>query len=226
MKFKVLAIICLLELGIIPTAVAQDRISNAAADLQLNREIIESSPVLQRWLVDPPNVLSDIYNTPSFSTKLHLGLTARDNSLGFDVGIEDIFLGRSPFTISSSYQQELNGRERSLDANLRYYILPLGSYFNLAPQVGYRYLDLFDQQAVSGLDLGLQGILVLSPHSADLRLSHTIAVPSTNQETSITTLSAGYAITKGLSLGSNIQWRRSPVRADSRVGFLLEWILR
>lgn len=197
----------------------------ASEDLTLDREVIESSPVLQRWLANPPDVLYDIYNTPSFNTKLRLGITSRDSSLGFDLGIEDAFIGKTPLAISGSYQQEFSGRESSWDANLRYYMFPLGSYYNLAPQVGYRQLNLFDQPHTSGLDVGIQGILVLSPRSADLKLSHTFTDPGGNNETSITSLSTSYAITRNWRLGSNIQWRRSPVRNDSRVGFVLEWAL-
>jgi hypothetical protein len=216
--------------GLGMTGVAQAEISNqisqSALDLKLDQQIIESSPVLRRWLIQPPDILDDIYNSPSFSTKFHLGLTARDRFWGFDVGVQDIFLGRSPLTISARYQHEFSGQETAVNANLRYYILPLGYYFNIAPQIGYRYFDFLGQQSISGIDVGLQGILVLSPHSADLRLAQTFTAPGTNQETSITTLSTSYAVTKGLSIGSNIEWRRSPLRSDSRVGFFLEWLLR
>jgi hypothetical protein len=197
----------------------------ASEDLTLDRETIESSPVLQRWLADPPDILYDIYNTPSFNTKLRLGITSRDNSLGFDLGVEDAFIGKTPLALSGSYQQEFSGRESSWDANLRYYLFPLGSYYNVAPQVGYRQLNLFEQPNTSGLDLGIQGIIVLSPRSADLKLSHTFTNPGGNNETSITSISTSYAITRNWRLGSNIQWRRSPVRNDSRVGFVLEWAL-
>jgi hypothetical protein len=193
-------------------------------DLKLDQEIIKNSPVLQRWLVNPPDILSDIYNTPSFSAKIRLGLTARDQSLGFDLGLSDLFLGQSSLTISANYQHEFSGQETDLNTDLKYYLLPLGGYFNIAPQIGYRYIDFFGEN-VSGVDVGLQGILVLSPHSSDIRLSQTFTAPRSDRETSITTLSTSYALTNKLSIGSNIQWRRSPVRSDSRVGFYLEWRL-
>jgi len=221
-RFLVVMMICW-PMG---AAQSQNKISSAASDLQLDNQIIQSSSVLRRWLVAPPDILDDIYNSPSFSPKFHLGLTARDHSLGFDLGVQDIFLGKTPLTISASYQHEFSGRETTMDATLRYYVLPLGYYFNFAPQIGYRQLEFWEQPTVSGLDVGLQGILVLSPHTADLRLSQTFTAPASDRETSITTLSTSYAITKALSLGTNIQWRRSPLRSDSRVGFFLEWILR
>ncbi len=190
-------------------------------DLKLNQDIIENSPVLRRWLVDPPDVLDDIYNNPSFNSKVRLGLTSRDRSFGFAVGLQDLFLGKSPLTVSANYQQEFSGRETDLNADLKYYLLPLGGYFNIAPQIGYRYIDFFGE-TVSGVDVGIQGILILSPRTADLRLSQTFTAPRSDRETSITTLSTSYALNNRLSLGSNIQWRRSPVRSDSTIGFYLE----
>jgi len=199
--------------------------SPIASDLNLNQELVESSPVLRRWLADPPDVLYDIYNSPSFNTKLKIGLTSRDNSLGFEVGVDDVFLGKTAFTVSAGYQREFTGKEDNFDANLRYYVLPLGSYFNISPQVGYRSINIASLGSTSGIDVGVQGILVLSPHSADLRLSQTFTAPGSNNEASITTLAASYAITRKLRLGSNIQWRRSNIRYDSRVGFVLELAL-
>lgn len=196
----------------------------ASADsskLKLNQEIIDSSPVLRRWLEKPPDVLFDIFQSPSFSSKIRLGLTARDQSLGFEVGVADLFLGGSAFTLSAAYQREFSGLESDLSADLKYYVLPLGGYFNVAPQVGYRSIEFFGEN-VSGLEVGLVGVLVLSPRSADVRLSQTFTAPSSDRETSITTLSTSYAITQRFNLGTMIQWRRSPVRGDSRVGFYLE----
>jgi hypothetical protein len=216
---------CLCVAGLGLTSLANSYEAKAGSkDLKLDQEIIKNSPVLQRWLVDPPDILSDIYNSPSFSGKIRLGLTSRNQSLGFDVGLSDLFLGQTPLTISANYQREFSGQETDLNTDLKYYLLPLGGYFNIAPQIGYRYLDFFGE-SVSGVDVGLQGILVLSPHSSDIRLSQTFTAPRSDRETSITTLSTSYALTKGLSIGSNIQWRRSPIRSDSRVGFYLEWRL-
>jgi hypothetical protein len=197
-------------------------ISQSATDLKVDQEMLDSSPVLRRWLSNPPDLLDDIYNSSSFDTKIKLGITSRDNRFGIDVGVEDIFVGQSRFTASGSYQTEFSGRESGFDANLRYYVLPLGSYFNIAPQVGFRQLDVLNQPTISGVDLGLQGILVLSPHSADLRLGQTFTAPGSNVELSITSLSASYALTKQMRLGSKIEWRRSPNFSDSRVGFVME----
>jgi hypothetical protein len=184
------------------TAVYGDaKMSRRANDLEIDRQVIESSPVLQRWLEKPPDLLEDIYHTPSFNTKLRVGLTSRNNSFGVEAGVEDLFVGQSPLTVSGSYQNEFSGRESELQANFRYYVLPLGSYWNVAPIVGYR------------------------PNNSDLRLSHTFTSPSNNLEMSTTALSTSYAITKNLRLGTKIEWRRSPLIYDSRVGFLFELAL-
>lgn len=180
----------------------------------------EQSPLLQRWLKNPPNLLEDIENYPSFPTKARLGITGRDNSLGWDVAIEDIFLGKSQLTLSGGYQQEFTGQNPSYFGNFRYYVMPLGSYINVAPQVGYR--QVLDS---SGLDVGVQMVLALSPQSADLRLSQVFTAPGQNAETSLTTVSASYALNRQVLLHSGVQWRRSATRSDSVVTIGLEWKL-
>ncbi|GBO53729.1 hypothetical protein APA_1677 [Pseudanabaena sp. lw0831] len=210
----------------VSTAVYGDvKMSRRANDLEIDRQVIESSPVLQRWLEKPPDLLEDIYHTPSFNTKLRVGLTSRNNSFGVEAGVEDLFVGQSPLTVSGSYQNEFSGRESDFQANIRYYALPLGSYWNIAPIVGYRQFNQLDRPQISGLDVGLLGILVLSPNNSDLRLSHTFTSPSGNLEMSTTALSTSYAITKNFRLGTKIEWRRSPLIYDSRVGFSLELAL-
>ena len=201
------------------------QISQRADELEIDRQVVESSPVLQRWLENPPDLLEDIYHIPSFNTKLQLGVTSRDNSLGIEAGVSDVFVGRSPLTLNAGYQTEFSGRESELNADLRYYLLPLGSYWNVSPIVGYRQFNQFNRPQISGLDVGLQGILVLSPHSSEIRLSHTFTAPNTDLELSKTSLSTSYAITSNLRLGTKIEWRRSPIIYDSRVGFLLELAL-
>ena len=204
---------------------ANEQKMRSAADLEIDRQIIDRSPVLQRWLNSPPDLLDDIYNSPSFDSKLRIGITSRNHSLGLELGIEDIFIGKLPVTFNANVQAELSGRESEINANFRYYLLPLGSYWNVAPVVGYRQFNQFERPQISGLDVGVQGILVLSPQSSDLRLSHTFTSPQSNLEMSITTLSSSYALTNNLRLGTKIEWRRSPIIYDSRVGFLLELTL-
>ncbi len=177
----------------------------------------DSSPLLKRWLENPPNLLEDIENAPSFATKARFSFTGRDNNLGFDLGATDIFLGSSKLTLNGGYQQEFTGENPSYYGNLRYYILPLGSYINLAPQVGYRRVF-----ATGGVDLGWQVVLALSPQSADLRLEQTFTAPGDANEVSTTTLSTSYALQRQLFFHSAIQWRRSFHRSDSVVRLGLE----
>ncbi|MBD2178107.1 hypothetical protein H6F42_14390 [Pseudanabaena sp. FACHB-1998] len=201
------------------------RASRQADELEIDRQIIERSPVLRRWLEKPPDLLEDIHNTPSFDKKFRIGITSRNNSLGLEAGFEDLFVGQSSWAVSGSYQTEFSGRESEIQANFRYYLLPLGSYWNISPIVGYRQFNQWERPQTSGLDVGLLGILVLSPHSSDLRLSHTFTSPNGNLEMSTTVLSTSYAITNNFRLGTKIEWRRSPLIYDSRVGFLLELAL-
>jgi hypothetical protein len=190
--------------------------------VEVDPQVIQNSPVLQRWLTNPPDLLEDIYNYPSFGTKLRLGIISRDDRLGLDVGAEDIFIGQSPFTLSASYQTLFPTPESSFDVKSRYYIFPLGSYFNLAPQLGYRQFNSLDDRSLSGIEVGVQGILVLSPRSADLRLSHGFTNFATNSELSVTALTASYALGRNFWLGSKIEWRRSPLQSDSRAGIFFE----
>jgi hypothetical protein len=214
-----------ISISIKSAAYGDVKILRRASELEIDRQVIESSPVLQRWLENPPDLLDDIYHTPSFESKVRVGLTSRNNSLGLEAGVEDLFVGRSPLTLSGNYQTEFNGRESELQANIRYYVLPVGSYWNFSPIVGYRQFNQLDRPQISGLDVGLQGILVLSPHSSDLRMSHTFTAPNSNLEMSKTTLSTSYAITNNLRLGTKIEWRRSTLIYDTRLGFLLELAL-
>ncbi|MEC4986499.1 MAG: hypothetical protein SAK42_20565, partial [Oscillatoria sp. PMC 1076.18] len=98
-----------------------------AEQLELDPEIIENSPVLQRWLESVPNVLEDIQNDPSFRTRIRFGYSqfpSTDEAGGFIVGVEDIFLGNSNLTISGDYQASFNGERESYGADLNYYLLP------------------------------------------------------------------------------------------------------
>ncbi len=203
------------------SAIAQE----VARDLDLTPELLRDSPVLRRWLEEPPDLLQDIYHRPSFRTKLRLGLSSEGQNWGIDASVEDVFVGRSPVTLSARYQGAFSGRESGFGAQVRYYLLPLGSYFNVAPLVGWRSLDRPGTGTISGVEVGLQAILALSPQSADLRLSHTFTAPSSQQETSITTVAVSYALTGELRLGSRLEWRRSPLFDDYRVGILLDFAL-
>ena len=119
-----IAIAAFLYFGISVAAYGDTKMARRARDIEIDRQVIESSPVLRRWLENPPNLLDDIYNVPSFDKKLKLGITSRNNSLGIEAGFEDLFVGQSPLTVNGSYQTEFSGRESELQANFRYYLLP------------------------------------------------------------------------------------------------------
>ena len=198
-------------------------LTEQAAEVGIEPALLENSPVLRRWLQSPPDLMQDIQHTPVFSPHIRTGITSRNNDLGVEASIEDVFVGQTPFTLSGSYQTEFAGREQSFALQMRYYTLPLGSYFNVAPTVGYRQINLTQQPQVSGVDLGLQGVLVLSPHAADLRIGQTFTAPGAATETGITTLAASYAITTTIRLHSRVEWRRNPGFYDQRfaMGFEL-----
>ncbi|MEW6492154.1 MAG: hypothetical protein AB1589_06350 [Cyanobacteriota bacterium] len=199
----------------------------AAQELDLRPEIIENSPVLQRWLRQVPNVLEDIRNDPSFRSRVRLGYSqfpSTGQAAGFNVGVEDIFIGRTGLTVSGDYHRSFNGKRESVGADLRYYVLPLGSYVNFAPQVGYRYVET-GKFSTDGVNVGARLMLALSrTGAADVSLTQSFVSPGSNEEVGITTLSFGYAVTHNLRLSTDIQKQNSRERKDSRVGIVVEWM--
>ncbi|NJR66787.1 MAG: hypothetical protein HC772_18120 [Leptolyngbyaceae cyanobacterium CRU_2_3] len=193
---------------------------------------MENSPVLQRWLQEVPDVQSDIRNDPSFRTRLRLGylnLPSQENNSedvsGISVGIEDVFIGRSGITASVDYQSAFNQDQEDYGAEVRYYVLPLGSYVNVAPVVGYRHIES-DRNSTDGVNLGVRVVLSLSrTGAADASLSQSFVAPGTSEEVGITTLAVGYALTRHLRLSTQLQQQNTPHTKDNRLGVLLEWML-
>lgn len=202
--------------------------SQPTPDIDLDPQIIEESPVLQRWLEAVPDVAHDIKHTPAFRTRARLGYSefpSADGTGGIIVGIQDVFVGQTPLTLSADYAGNGRGDRNSAGVEARYYLLPLGSYVNVAPIVGYRYLEL-DDFISDGLAVGLQVIVVPSRSgAADLSLAQTWVAPGTDNEVGQTTLSFGYAVTHQLRLATDIQLLNSPDGPDSRVSLLVEWLL-
>jgi hypothetical protein len=199
--------------------------ASASPDLDLDPATIESSPTLQRWLESSPNVLEEIRNDPSFRTRLRLGYSqfpSTDQSAGFAVALEDVFVGRTGLTVSGDYHQNGSGNRRGYGADLRYYLLPLGGYGNVAPVLGYRHVETQDE-TYTGVNVGLRLQLVPSrTGAADVSLTQTWVSPGSGEEVGITTLSAGYAFTDRLRLSTDLQRQQSPVGQDSRVGVSLD----
>ncbi len=199
----------------------------ATAPIDLDPALIESSPVLQRWLKQVPNVLTDIRRDPSFRTRLRLGYSQFPSTRqagGIHLGIEDVFVGRSGLTLSADYQTAFNGTREAWGADLRYYVRPLGSVINVAPVVGYRHLAT-TRYTTDGVHVGLRLLLVPSrTGAADLALTQSWVAPGSEAEVGLTTLSFGYALTHNLRLSTDLQKQNSRFRSDSRVGIGLEWM--
>ncbi|MBD1911165.1 MULTISPECIES: hypothetical protein [unclassified Leptolyngbya] len=190
-------------------------------------EVLEESPLLQRWVEEVPDVDAEIHHDPAFRTRLRVGgveLPSTDEGTGFGVGVEDLFLGDTPLTVSGEFQQNWEGDRSQFGADLRYYVLPLGSYINIAPVLGYRSLET-DAYDTDGIHLGLRVVAVPSRTSAaDLSLTQSWVDPGSDDEVGLTALSAGYAFTPDLRLSADFRWQNSPEDKDTQWGLFLEWM--
>ncbi len=199
---------------------------NSNAPLNLTPEVIEQSPVLQRWLEAIPNVQADIRNDPSFITRVQAGYSyfpSSDGTGGFILGVDDWFVGDTRLTVSADYQQNFRGDRQAYGTDLHYYVLPLGGYFNVAPTLGYRYASAADDYQVSGANVGVRlRVVPTRTGAADLTLDQSWIVGD-SEGLSITQLNVGYAITQDLRLSTDLEWQRTADEGDSRVGINLEW---
>ncbi|XHU96679.1 MAG: hypothetical protein JJP05_04725 [cyanobacterium endosymbiont of Rhopalodia gibba] len=190
----------------------------------LPSEIIEDSPVLKKWLNNIPNILYDIYTDPSFRTRVGIGYAefpSTEHDGGINIGVDDIFIGKTGLTISGDYQTSF-GRRDAGGVNLQYYLLPLGNYINLAPMVGYRSIST-NNYSEGGVNIGGKLILPLSRTGAsDISLSHSFISPGEDNEIGITTISFGYAITKNIRLATEIERQNSQIKKDSKIGIMFE----
>lgn len=209
-----------------PAPQPQRILNPSGGQLDLSPEIIEGSPVLQRWLRQVPNVLTDIANDPSFRTRVRLGYSqfpSTGQAGGVNAGVEDIFISRTRLTVGGDYQGTFDGKRTAWGTELRYYVRPLGSYVNIAPLVGFRHLD--NRYSTDGVNIGLRLLLVLSRGgAADSSLTQSWIAPGTNEEVGLTTLTFGYALTRNLRLSTDIQKQNARHSKDSRVGIVLEWM--
>ncbi|MEB3294815.1 MAG: hypothetical protein VKJ24_16795 [Synechococcales bacterium] len=230
----------ILGLGIQNAAIAVPL--NRAENLDLDPKVIQSSPTLQKWLQSPPNVLREIRNQPSFKTRLRVGYSrfGKSDAHGWTIGVEDLQLGRSPLTFSADYSAGYSSTspasgasgsddptDRSLQsfgANLHLYALPLGSYVNITPVVGYR---SFHQggQVTDGVNLGARLLLVPSRRGgADLLVQQTWVNVGTDTEVGMGKVSVGYAITRNFRLGADLERWQGRSLQERRATLLLEWI--
>ena len=195
--------------------------------IDLSPEIINGSPVLQKWLKGIPDVMSDIKNDPSFRTRVKVGYShypSTGQTGGFHLAVDDIFIGRSGLSASANYNATFNGNRSAYGADAQYYLLPLGGYINITPLVGFRHLQT-DKYSRDGLNLGLKLMLVPSRGGgADIALSQSWVGLGSSTETGLTTLSVGYALTNHLRLSTDIQQQNAKENYDSRVGIGVEWM--
>jgi hypothetical protein len=215
-----------------PPANAQTKVRDRSTPKIQNRldipdPVLKESPTLQRWLKEVPNLREDIRHDPSFRSRLRFGFTTfpnKDNAGGINLGVEDIFIKQTGLTVSADYQSAFNGDRSAYGADLQYFVLPLGNYFNLAPLVGYRYVQSNDFNT-DGLHLGLRLMLAFSrTGGGDISLSQSYISPGGNEEVGITSLSVGYAVTSKLRLSTDLEWQNSIEDQDSRAGINLEFL--
>lgn len=197
-------------------------------ELDLPEGIVENSPVFQEWLKSVPNVLEKIKHEPSFTSRIKLGYAefpSNNHHGGIYLGIEDLFLGKTPLTFNADYHTDFKGDRLLVGTDLHYYILPLGNYVNLAPVIGYRYIQT-EGYHTDGINVGLRLGLIFTPYGGgDIFITQSFVSPTGNQEVGITEITAGYAITEKIRLSAEIEWQNSVKQADSRVGIGLEWII-
>ena len=200
--------------------------TDSDSELNLTPDVIEQSPVLQRWLESVPDISEDIRNDPSFVTRVQAGYSyfpSSDGTSGFAVGVEDIFFGDTPLTLSADYQQNFGGDRQAYGANLHYYVLPLGGYVNLSPIAGYRYARTDGDYSVGGANLGVRLRVVPSrTGTADITVDQSWIVGD-SEGLSVTQVNVGYALYRNLRLSTDLEWQRTADEGDSRVGVNLEW---
>ncbi|MGK7959959.1 hypothetical protein [Crocosphaera sp.] len=217
-----LTIYCLIP----ETVYSQTADSSDENPLDLPPEIINNSPVLQKWMKGVPDVLEDINHDPSFRTRVGIGYAefpSTEHDGGLNVSVDDIFIGRTGLTISGDYETSFGKRDAG-GVNLQYYILPLGYYVNVAPVVGYRSIST-NNYSEDGVNIGGKVIFPLSRSgAADLSVSHTFISPGDDDEVGVTNVSFGYAITQKIRLATEIEKQNSRVKKDSQFSLMLQWM--
>lgn len=200
-------------------------------ELDLPPGTVDSSPVLQEWLQSTPDVLSSIRNEPSFRSRLQLSYTllpSSEDERGLAIGVEDVFIGDLPLTVNADYGTNFDDEDRdrtSYGAHLRYYVLPLGGYVNVAPIVGYRHVEAVDYRE-SGMQVGFQVKVIPSRGGgADFAYTQSWVSPTDDDSVMITQLEFGYGLTERLRLATDVEWQFAPGATDSRLGIGVEWML-
>jgi hypothetical protein len=186
------------------------------------------SPTLEKWRNQIPDVAQAIKTDPAFRTRLRLGYKSfgdrSTNPTGWQIGLEDLRIGRTRATFSANYSSNASGNDRSFGADLYYSLMPLGKTFQIAPLIGYRQLTV-NHVTNSGLNVGWRTRLNLSRKgAADITFDQSWVAPGTDSETGLSTLSFGYAVTKNIRLSTDWQRQQSRERKDDRWGIAIEWM--
>jgi hypothetical protein len=210
-----------------PQPETQPAPNNNNSTIDISPEIINGSPVLQKWLKGIPDVMNDIKTEPSFRTRVKVGYSqypSTNQASGFHLAVDDVFFGRTGLSASANYNSSSTGNRTAYGADAQYYLLPLGRYLNVTPLVGFRHLET-DKYKRDGLNLGVKLMLAASRGGgADLALSQSWVDFGSQTETGLTTLSVGYALTEHLRLSTEIQQQNAKENYDSRIGFGVEWM--
>ena len=191
-------------------------------DLALDGQIVEDSPVLRRWLQGPPDLLEEIRDTPVLPTRLQAGF---ESASEWRISLQDLRLG-DRLTLSGDYRQSSENPEiRQYGSEVRYFLAPMGSRLNLAPQLGYRALEQ-ENRRLSGVSYGAFAVLALAPGAADLTGSYTWVAPQEPEEgqATLAEITAAYAISPSLRLAARYSLRYSTLARESSFGVGLEWI--
>lgn len=208
-------------------------IQKKSQEFDLDSTIIENSPVIQKWIQEIPDISELIIHEPSFRTRYRFGYSqfpSNNNSGGIFLGVEDVFIGKTPLTFSANYTSDLSSSSNpksdrlSVGANVQYYVLPLGNYVNFAPMVGYKYIET-NGYNTGGVNVGLRVAFALSPQgAADIFLTQSFVSANSNDEVGITQINVGYALNKNLRLSTEITWQNSIKQKDSQLSIGFEWM--
>jgi hypothetical protein len=206
---------------------SSQRTEAALEELDLDPQWLEESPVLRRWLEETPDLNTDIRQDPALRTRLRVGYTQipSGGSSELWLGVEDVILGNSRFTLSGEYRPSLEDASfQTYGGDVRYYLRPLGATVNISPVMGYRRFETEDDN-IAGLNLGIRLLFALSRGGGgDIALSQSWVNPGSQEEMGLTTLSTGYALTSNLRLASEFQIQNTPSTTNRRLGVGLEWM--
>ncbi|BAQ64906.1 hypothetical protein [Geminocystis sp. NIES-3709] len=234
MRFSFYCLVSLVNFIVVTDVMAQNiDVTEKSKEFDLDPSIIENSPVIRQWMKEIPDISDKITHQPIFPTRYRFGYTqfpSNNDSGGIFLGVEDVFIGNTSLTFSAKYSQDLSSNSDpksdrlSIGSNLQYYLFPLGSYINIAPVIGYRYIETAGYNT-GGVNVGIRLGLIFSPQGAgDIFITQSFVSPTGSNEVGITEINVGYALTKNLRLATEIGWQNSIKQSDSQVSVGFEWI--